>query len=65
MVIGGIDFEYFITSRPQYSYVDNRLVVDVQYRVKGSQINRHLTLEIPDINECLEKAFKEEGLISG
>ena len=65
MIIGGIDFDYFITSKPRYSYLENKLLVDVQYRTKDSLINRHLTLEIPGINEHLDKAFKEEGLIDG
>lgn len=65
ITIAGVDFDFFMTRMIRYDEEANLIRMSVYARRKDQLTDEYLTINVPGINEHLERAFREAGWLDG
>lgn len=65
ITIAGVDFDFFMTRMIRYDEENNLIRMSVYVRRKDQLTDEYLTIDVPGINDHLERAFREAGWLDG
>lgn len=65
ITIAGVTFDYFMTQATRYDEEANLIRMSICARRTGETNADYFTVEIPGVNEHLERAFREAGWLDG
>lgn len=65
ITIAGVDFDYFMSRMIRYDEDKNLIRMNICARRTGETNMDYFTVEIPGVNEHLERAFREAGWLDG
>ena len=65
ITIAGVDFDFFMTRMIRYDEKNNLIRMSVYVRRKDQLTDEYLTIDVPGINDHLERAFREAGWLDG
>lgn len=65
ITIAGVDFDFFMTRMIRYDEENNLIRISVYVRRKDQLTDEYLTIDVPGINDHLERAFREAGWLDG
>lgn len=64
ITIAGVDFDYFMSRMIRYDEDKNLIRMNICARRTGETNADYFTVEIPGVNEHLERAFREVGWLN-
>lgn len=64
ITIAGVTFDYFMTQMTRYDEDANLIRMSICARRTGETNADYFTVEIPGVNEHLERAFREVGWLN-
>lgn len=64
ITIAGVDFDFFMTRMIRYDEENNLIRMSVYVRRKDQLTDEYLTIDVPGINDHLERAFREAGWLN-
>ena len=65
ITIAGVDFDFFMTRMIRYDEENNLIRISVYVRRKDQLTDEYLTIDVPGINDHLERDFREAGWLDG
>lgn len=65
ITIAGVDFEFFMTRMIRYDEENNLIRMSIYVRRKNQLTDEYFTVDVPGINDHLERAFREAGWLDG
>ena len=65
ITIAGVYFDFFMTRMIRYDEEANLIRMSVYARRKDQLTDEYLTIDVPGINDHLERAFREAGWLDG
>ena len=61
ITIAGVDFEFFMTRMVRYDEEANLIRMSIYARRKDQLTDEYFTVDVPGINDHLERVFREAG----
>ena len=65
ITIAGVDFDFFMTRMIRYDEENNIIRMSICARRKDQLTDEYFTVDIPGINDHLERVFREAGWLDG